>query len=387
MNIAHQKKYLVFVDFHGALDSYTGIPLCTKNDVIALAKAGCTLTLWIRGTDEKNKVQEWVKREERITNPHQIHILTGRPKNSLLWLIQLIRFPLNLGNFDFYYFSLFPGVRFRGLGKRILRVHDPYSKVPNRLVTFFEEKTKLKLRFAKLLRLDAFLSVLDTANLVFNSQFTATRVLQIYQPRQFSSVIYNLVQFHSSILEPKTKDNSFYPYFIFVGGQRQRKDPVTIINIWASGVLCQKVNFIVVGSVPEHLLSREAIHARNEGKLRFLENIDGDDLRILIENSVASIFYSFGEGWGQPIAESLACGKRVVCNDLEVFREVANGWANYFPTYRPREIEPILLDLLSRAGEVNSETSKIRAFSKRYQVDSLSKAWLDMFDNVHRSLA
>jgi glycosyltransferase involved in cell wall biosynthesis len=48
-----------------------------------------------------------------------------------------------------------------------------------------------------------------------------------------------------------------------------------------------------------------------------------------ISTSKATLFPSFGEGWGLPIVESLSMGIPVLCSDIEVHRECSQGMAEY----------------------------------------------------------
>lgn len=48
-----------------------------------------------------------------------------------------------------------------------------------------------------------------------------------------------------------------------------------------------------------------------------------------ISTSKATLFPSFGEGWGLPIVESLSMGIPVICSDIEVHRECSQGMAEF----------------------------------------------------------
>lgn len=49
-----------------------------------------------------------------------------------------------------------------------------------------------------------------------------------------------------------------------------------------------------------------------------------------LSNSSATIFASFGEGFGLPIVEAAALGTPLILRDLSVFREVTSSEALFF---------------------------------------------------------
>ena len=368
----------VLVDFEGALDSYTGVPICTKNDVVALNNAGFKTILWFSSSnpDSVGRINKWLSDEVRLIDKSNVILLDSRPRNLYLWILQLLRFPLRVPKVDFFYCVLFPGVRLRSKAQRIIRVHDPYSQSKNRLGSFIESPARIRLRIAKILRMDAFLSVFSKSILVANSKWTVRRLLSAHGiPEEKFSVIYNLLQFDEKqgqlVTPPK-------PYFIFVGGQRQRKDPISIIEVWASSQVSQQADLIIVGDVPIERLSIKVREMLQLSNLRIVKNLSSGELKTLIVNSVGTIFMSYGEGWGLPIAESLVCGRRVICNDLEVFREVAENWAYYFPTHSPIQAVTLMKLLISETKVDQTTRASVLEFSKRYRVDQLSHKWREV---------
>ena len=368
----------VLVDFEDSLDSYTGIPLCTKNDVVLMSNCGNEITLWVSQKYDSSKIAEWLSTDKRISDPERISILKTRPRNSTLWILQFLRIPIQTPKYDYFYCVLFPGIRITSRTTRIVRVHDPYSNSSKRLETFFESPAKLKLRIAKVLRLDALLGVIPNSILVFNSNWTKSRFLQtVYKKPKDYCVINNLVQFPSatSLVELNALPQRSVPLFVMIGGQRQRKDPRTIINIWADNPVSNSTQLTIVGKCPINLLNGHARKHLASGNLNFFENLSPEELQVLISTSVGTIFYSHGEGWGQPIAESLACGKPIICNDLPVFREVAGRWGFYFPTHEPERVIPLIELVCRTTGHRASSTSEILKYAEKYKSKYLATEW------------
>ena len=68
-----------------------------------------------------------------------------------------------------------------------------------------------------------------------------------------------------------------------------------------------------------------------------LNNVDDNQLSWLYDNCIFSIYPSFCEGWGLPIAESVHRGVPCVCSNTSSMPEVAGNLAVYFNPYSPEE--------------------------------------------------
>lgn len=368
----------ICIDFQGALTSYTGIPLCTKNDTIIFSNAGYSLILWVSDDESRKAAKNWIASEKRLSNPNLINIVSTRPSNLQMWFIQFFGIAPTVPEAEFFYCSLFPGIKLSKTCKRIIRLHDPFGGHRSIFRTFFENPARLKLRIAKALRTKAFLGNFKKSLLIFNSEYTYSRYKEIYGLEIEGHVIHNLVQFDGleSIQLTATKR-----YFLIISGSRQRKKPDVIINIWAQSSLSTSVDLMVVGSVPTNLLSQEAIALLDLGRLRILKQVESLELKSLIKNCVATIFYSLGEGWGQPLAESVFCGKLVICNDLEVFHEVVGGVGMFFPTDSPKEFLPLAFQILSYQDKGMLNETQVSNFGRRYGIEILKNKWLNSLEN------
>ena len=363
------------VDFEDVLGSYTGIPLCTKNDVIVLNNCGFQVILWVSGDDTKRQVENWIESELRFKHPQQITVLSTRPSNSLLWLLQFLKISISVPETNYFYCSLFPGVRLSKNPKRIIRMHDPFGLKSDWLGAFLNGGGKLKLRFARALRTKALMNVIQESTMLFNSEYTLKRCKSLYG-YQRGSVIHSLVQFSDSLDLGRSINDS--PYFLIIGGSRQRKKPEIVVNLWASSELKESFELVVVGKIPLNLLSQESKEQIASRRLRIIHGINSAELQFLVNHCVATFFYSLGEGWGQPLAESVYCGKPVICNDLEVFKEVANGYASFFPTNSPNELIPLAKSLYKMHIERRINETEISRFGERYGLENLKTKWQEL---------
>jgi glycosyltransferase involved in cell wall biosynthesis len=149
----------------------------------------------------------------------------------------------------------------------------------------------------------------------------------------------------SKTFQSRRKKNP--PYLICVMSQRQRKQPVFVINSWAKVASKLGIRLRVVGKVALTDLSTTALKKIDSGELVIHNYLDTQELRELQANAFASIFASTGEGFGLPIAESLFYGVPVLHNDLDVFKEVSAGVGIEFSLNSEESLVQALLNIAS----------------------------------------
>jgi glycosyltransferase involved in cell wall biosynthesis len=76
-----------------------------------------------------------------------------------------------------------------------------------------------------------------------------------------------------------------------------------------------------------------------KNKFRFLHNASDDQLSWLYKNALFSIYPSFYEGWGLPIAESLLRGTPCLASETSSMPEIAGELVDYFSPYSPEQIK------------------------------------------------
>lgn len=114
-----------------------------------------------------------------------------------------------------------------------------------------------------------------------------------------------------------------------------RKNHILLLNVWR-----EMINSGATDIPKLSIIGRRGW--RNEDVFRLLENspairkyvtvfdsLKDEDMIKEIKSSRATLFPSFGEGWGLPIVESLAMGIPVICSDIPVHRECSQGLATY----------------------------------------------------------
>jgi glycosyltransferase involved in cell wall biosynthesis len=73
-----------------------------------------------------------------------------------------------------------------------------------------------------------------------------------------------------------------------------------------------------------------ALAGDSSSRLVFHNGVSDDEYRQLLGEAFALVSASKDEGFGIPLIEAMSLGTPVVCSDIPIFREVADGAALYF---------------------------------------------------------
>ncbi len=112
-------------------------------------------------------------------------------------------------------------------------------------------------------------------------------------------------------------------------------------------------------------------------KLIWLDRVDDKSLRWLYENCAFTIYPSYYEGWGLPVAESLAQGKACIASNASSIPEVAGNLIEYFSPYSSDELAE-LIHKYSDVTYLNDRKSYVRKFQ--------APTWAACAEQVHNSL-
>lgn len=339
MRISSEPKKIanVLIDFDEAFKSKTGIPLSTVIDATCIIKSGANVALWTQKGNRSHIVREWIDSTFSEDEKFRVRIIDSRPSNLKMWMSMILGIKMNIVGYDFFYQRLFMVPSSDGSVQTLLRIDDPFGASSTPIKSLFKDfhnKVRPKSAIARFIRTLAYkrLSIDETVIHVFNSKHTNKLWESVYGSILNHHVVYPPVQFSLTSKEGMAgiditnhlKDEQIHdvPYFVIVGGQRQRKDPASIINAWSETEFSRKAKIRVVGTIPIQYFTLSSRTLVDSGFVCFHNNLDAQDLKSLISNSIALIFNSNGEGFGNPIAEAQYLNIPVICNDLEPFKEI-----------------------------------------------------------------
>jgi glycosyltransferase involved in cell wall biosynthesis len=148
------------------------------------------------------------------------------------------------------------------------------------------------------------------------------------------------------------------PFVLFVSTIEARKNHETLYKAWVrlieSG--CDVPGLVCVGMRGwgiDNLLDCIARDPRVKDRIHFLHDISDRELAYLYRRCLYTVYPSLYEGWGLPVAESLAFGKFCLCSNAGSLTEAGGALAEYldpwdvsawtdrirFFTEQPREVE------------------------------------------------
>lgn len=126
------------------------------------------------------------------------------------------------------------------------------------------------------------------------------------------------------------------PYFVTVGTIEPRKNHMFLMNLWA-----EMQATLPEAAVPQLLIcggrgwNNDVMFARLDtdpmmGRHVFeLSGQSDDQIAGLLSHAHGALFPSHAEGFGLPPAEALGLGVPVICNSLEIYREILGDYPVY----------------------------------------------------------
>ncbi|MEI8186560.1 MAG: glycosyltransferase [Chlorobiaceae bacterium] len=128
--------------------------------------------------------------------------------------------------------------------------------------------------------------------------------------------------------------------------------------LWKQGI---DINLVIVGKEGwkvDKLSKKIKKHEELNKRLFWLQGISDDALLTLYEAVKGVLMASEGEGFGLPLIEAAQYARPILARDLNVFREVAGGFATYFSGSTPEELAYAIQNWLELLNGGNAPNSK-----------------------------
>jgi glycosyltransferase involved in cell wall biosynthesis len=140
-------------------------------------------------------------------------------------------------------------------------------------------------------------------------------------------------------------------YIVTVGTIEARKNHALLYNVYklakARGI--DLPTSVIVGRrgwKTEQIYDFMTGDPEVKDKFVFLHNASDENLSWLYDHALFSVFPSFCEGWGMPIAESVARGVPCVCSNTTSMIEVAEGYVTHFTPSSTDECLAAIVEML-----------------------------------------
>ena len=128
-------------------------------------------------------------------------------------------------------------------------------------------------------------------------------------------------------------------FVIYVSSLDLRKNHILLVNVWRRLIEQRggKVPTILfVGRSMwggEQIMEMVTEEAALAGKVKFLQDVSDQELHWMYRNCLFTVYPSLHEGWGLPVAESLAMGKVCIASNSTSTREIAPSLTELLDPY------------------------------------------------------
>ena len=119
-----------------------------------------------------------------------------------------------------------------------------------------------------------------------------------------------------------------------------------------------------------------------KGKILFLKSVPDDDLVILYNGALATMYPSRYEGFGFPILESFACGTPILTCPNSSLLEVGGNLAVYANEDSADDMTQIMEMFASSQYDYNTFRSEAKKYVLNYTWARTAKAYIDFYANI-----
>jgi glycosyltransferase involved in cell wall biosynthesis len=154
------------------------------------------------------------------------------------------------------------------------------------------------------------------------------------------------------------------PFFLYLGQWKAYKNVPLLIEAFAS-VQAQRpdAHLVIAGQDPRHPEIPAAAARLPRGSVVLPGRLPDDAIPDLYRSAAAVVIPSLAEGFGLPVLEAMACGASIVCSDIPVLRELADGVAIFRDPSSVDSFATGMIEALNRALGTDPVTSGLERAS------------------------
>lgn len=131
------------------------------------------------------------------------------------------------------------------------------------------------------------------------------------------------------------------PYLLMVGTIEPRKNHKLLLQAYEQGLREMGYHIILAGSMGwnmEEFGEKVGAHPDYNTRIFILQGLSDKEIAYLYMHARFLVFCSYMEGYGLPLIEAIQWGTPVIAADMEVSREVAGNYADYFTQDDPEQL-------------------------------------------------
>lgn len=207
------------------------------------------------------------------------------------------------------------------------------------------------------------------------SKTTADIVIQYYKQMEFKrNRPLKIFYFHMGANVPAgnmTVRNNIFQFvkkkktFLMVGTLEPRKGHMVVMQAFLNLIKFKKLDcqLLIIGhngwknNEIQHKLELPEL----KEKVLWVQDASDEELRWAYAHSTALIAASKDEGFGLPLIEASFFGLPIICSDIPIFREVTQGYADYFKAMDAEDLADCICDWLKK--KMHPDSRKIRIYT------------------------
>ncbi len=209
--------------------------------------------------------------------------------------------------------------------------------------------------------------------------------------KHYSNVIGTTTVIHlaSSFMLHKSSISDFSErrnQIVYVGKRHGYKNFIQLLHAFKNlSAEDDSLRLMLCGGEP---YSKEELQIIEEHSLenRIFRSFPTDsELTNVYRNSKLLVSTSRMEGFGLPLIEAAASGCLVVCSDIEIYREIVNGIAHFFPINDSSKLQYLIASLLYSKREHRKEIERnLIEIRSRYSWSSLVSKTAESYLNISK---
>ena len=225
-----------------------------------------------------------------------------------------------------------------------------------------------------------------TDQYITNSEFSKSELIKVLNQNDLNLKDVKVIRLADEIMtkkasEPKAKISK--PFLLFVSSFEPRKNHYLIYQ--AIKILKQKYpdeqlpQVLFVGSKgwnSDHLRHFLLNDPELKNNLRWLTNISDNELTWLYQNCLFTLYPSLYEGWGMPVAESLAHGKVCIASDAASIPEIGKDITIYHNPYDADDLSFKIHNFIENPVNLNQRELAIK---NQYKITSWKETATEIF--------
>jgi len=223
------------------------------------------------------------------------------------------------------------------------------------------------------------------SHLVVTSQTTQKQV-EAYYPRAKgrSLVIYQAVdETYYSMEKLSLSDSDEAPYFVYQSSFTDRKNHAILIEAFARIQKQTNWNLKLVGLNGSTLPSVEAqIESMGlSSRITCLIDQPKDRVVSVVKGASGFVYPSLNEGFGIPLAESLAANLPMAVSNIEVFKELVEDLPEYFHPNKPDELAAAMMSITRLEIQAHQRVKR-ELLLKKVEAKSIAAQWISLYSEL-----